>query len=71
MSLTQIPGLSGYFDADGLKRPCGTCDGTVFWGYRWGLRCIKCVPQGRRYREPCLGFVDLARLELGLQKNGG
>ena len=66
MPLTQIPGLTGWFDADGLKRPCRTCGGTLFWAYRWGLRCVKCIRLKRG--EVWLGMVDLEHLELGLQK---
>jgi hypothetical protein len=69
--LVRIPGLPGYFDADGLKRPCGTCGGTVFWVYRRGLRCVNCVPQNPRRPEKFLGIVDIEHLELGLQKKDG
>jgi hypothetical protein len=68
MRLIQIPGLSSYFNADGLKRPCGSCDRTVFRACRSGLRCIRCVPQNPRKPEKCLGIVDIAHLELRLQR---
>lgn len=68
--LIRVPGLSGYFSAEDLNRPCGTCGGTEFWAYRWGLRCVRCVPQNRRKPERSLGIVDIARLELGLQREG-
>jgi hypothetical protein len=74
-NLVPIAGLSGLFDEDNLKRPCKECGGTVFWAYRFGLCCVRCVPRdskvymvaGKERLERCFGFVDVADLDSGLQ----
>lgn len=61
----QIRGLTGYFLEADLKSPCLQCGGTLFWAYRFGIRCVKCCPVKRG--EASMGIVDLNHLELGAQ----